>query len=220
MDYAKRDGGHVAYSLLGDGPLDVQYVSSYTISIDSLDEEPHVAHYFRRIAAFSRLGRFDVRGIGLSDPSNAELPMSVESMAADVLAVLDARGIDRTVLVGESGGGLAAIHLAATRPERVESLVLVNAFARAIADDDNPEGHPRELVDAFLQRNADLTLIAPSMQEDARFRGWWTRASRRGASPASARAMLTMTSYGDVRDRLSRITVPTLVIHCQRNRFI
>jgi pimeloyl-ACP methyl ester carboxylesterase len=119
------------------------------------DEEPHVAHYFRRIAAFSRLCRFDVRGIGLSDPSSAELPMSVESMAADVLAVLDARGVDRTVLVGESGGGLAAIHLAATCPERVESLVLVNAFARAIADDDNPEGHPRELVDAFLQINAD-----------------------------------------------------------------
>jgi len=158
--------------------------------------------------------------------------MSVESMAADVLAVLDARGVDRTVLVGESGGGLAAIHLAATRPERVKSLVLVNAFARLIADDDNPEGHPRELVDAFLQINVDpseswelegnddLTLIAPSMQEDARFREWWTRASRRGASPASARAMLTMTSYGDVRDRLSRITVPTLVIHSRRNRFV
>lgn len=232
MGYAKRDGAHIAFSVLGHGPLEVQYVSSYTISIDSLDEEPHVAHYFRRIASFSRLCRFDVRGIGLSDPSDAEHPLSVESFAADVLAVLDARGVERTVLLADSGGGLPAIDLAATRPDRVESLVLVNGYARTIADDDYPDGHPRELVDAFLHNNVDpneswevegnddLSLIAPSMQEDARFREWWSRASRRGASPASALAMLTMSTYGDVRDQLPLITVPTLVIHREGNRFI
>ena len=86
-------------------------------------------------------------------------------------------------------------------------------------------GHPRELVETFLEQNMDpdeswtladdddLTLIAPSMAGDAQFRAWWVRASARGASPASARAVVGVASRADVRDRLAELTVPTLVIH-------
>jgi class 3 adenylate cyclase len=230
--YAKSGTAHIAYSVIGDGPLELQYVSSYTISIDSLDDEPHVAHYFRRLASFGSLTRFDMRGIGLSDPSRSEDPLTIESFAADILAVFDARGVERAVLIAETGGALAAIELAATRPDRVESLVIVNGYARAVVADDYPYGHPRELAEAFLEQNVDpavawdvegstdLDLIAPSMSSDARFAEWWQRSSRRGASPATALAMLKLTTYADVRDRLPLITVPTLVIHREENRFI
>ena len=57
--YAKCGDAHVAFSVLGSGPLELQYVSSYTISIDSLDDEPHVARYFRRLASIGCLTRFD-----------------------------------------------------------------------------------------------------------------------------------------------------------------
>ena len=87
MGYARCGTAHVAYSVLGTGPLELQYVSSYTISIDSLDDEPHVAHYFRRLASLGRLARFDARGVGLSDPNPPERPMSVATFADEVLAV-------------------------------------------------------------------------------------------------------------------------------------
>ena len=52
--YAKTvDGSHVAYSVVGAGDVDVVYAGGFTISIDSYDDEPHVAHMWRRIASTS-----------------------------------------------------------------------------------------------------------------------------------------------------------------------
>jgi class 3 adenylate cyclase len=230
--YARSGSAHIAYSVTGEGSLHLQHLSSYTLSIDSLDEEPHVAHYFRRLASFSRLIRHDVRGVGLSDPTDPAEGLTVEGFAADALAVLDAVGVEQVVLVANAGGGLAAVELAARHPERVRALVLVNTYACIIADEDNPHGVPRAFIERFLDENIDpdvsweidgdddLALIAPSLRHDHRFREWWTRASRRGASPASARAMLAMTTYGDVRDRLGAVAAPTLVVHRTDNRFI
>jgi class 3 adenylate cyclase len=145
--------------------------------------------------------------------------------------VLDACKVDRAVLVADSGG-IAAIEFAATRPERVVALVVVNGCARAMADEGYPHGHPREVIESFLEQNPDpdaswtfagdddFALIAPSMRGDAQFRAWWMRASARGASPASARAILGMTARGDVRDRLPAMNVPTLVIHRTDNLFV
>jgi class 3 adenylate cyclase len=229
--YAKSGGAHLAYSVLGTGAVDLLYVSTFTLSIDSLDEEPHAAHYFRSLASFSRLIRFDVRGVGLSDPiDTADLP-TVASAACDIEAVLDACKVHRAVLVADSGG-IAAIEFAATRPERVVALVIVNGCARAMADEGYPHGHPREVIESFLEQNPDpdaswtlagdddFALIAPSMRDDAQFRAWWMRASARAASPASARAIIGMTARGDVRDRLPETNVPTLVIHRTDNLFV
>ena len=162
-----------------------------------------------------------------------ELPCFNDFFVADeVVAVLDARRVERAVLIAEAGGGLAAIEVAASRPDLVQSLVLVNCYARAIRGDGYPYGHTPDLVESFLNRNLDpsdsweldgsddLTLIAPTMKGDARFREWWQRSSRRGASPASALALLTMTIYADVCDRLARIMAPTLVIHRAENQFV
>src|SRR5262245_15412950 len=136
--YAKSAGAHLAYSIEGTGDIAVLYTSHYVISIDSLDDEPHVAHYFRRLASFARLIRFDVRGIGLSDPMDRPPPPSVESAARDIDAVLDACEVDRAVLISEGGAEVAAIEFAATRPERTAGLVVINGSARVLEDDDYP----------------------------------------------------------------------------------
>jgi class 3 adenylate cyclase len=229
--YAKSGGAHLAYSVLGTGGLDLLYVSTFTLSIDSLDEEPHSAHYFRRLASFSRLIRFDIRGVGLSDPIDTADRSTPATAARDIEAVLDACKLDRAVIVADSGG-ISAIEFASTRPERVVALVVVNGCARVMADEDYPDGYPREVIERFLEQNPDpdeswtlgddddLALIAPSMRNDAQFRAWWVRASARGASPASARAIIGMTARADVRHRLPEINVPTLVIHRTDNLFI
>jgi class 3 adenylate cyclase len=220
----------LAYSIMGNGEIQVLYVSTFTVSIDSLDEEPHAAHYFRRLASFSRLIRYDMRGVGLSDPIDGTHPPTLAGAAGDIEAVLDACDVDRAVIVTDSGGAVA-IEFAATRPDRVVALVIVNGSARILVDADYPHGHLAEDVERFLDQNMDpdeswsqagaddLELIAPSMRDDAQFRAWWMRASARGASPASARAIVAMTARADVRQRLPEVSAPTLVIHRTDNLF-
>lgn len=231
--YAKTpDGAHLAYAVSGSGPPDVLFIRPWMISFESLDEAPHTSHYFRRLEAFARLIRYDVRGVGLSDPLDRSAPMSIAGMAADAVAVLDAAGIAQATILGEQGGVAVAVELATSHPERVSGLVLTNGYACMIADDDSPHGHPRELVDAFLSANADpdqqwevdgaddIELLVPSLAHDEAFRDWLARASRRGASPATARAVLEVTACADVRALLPSVEAPTLVMHAARSRFI
>jgi class 3 adenylate cyclase len=233
--YARTvDGAHIAYSIAGAGAIDVVYTGGYMISIDSYDDEPHVAHMWRRIASFSRLVRFDMRGVGLSDSIDANRPPTIAEAAADILTVIDAIGATRVCLVGDSGAGSPAIELAATHPERLHSLVLVNSAARYARGDDYPYGYPPEFIANFLAQNTDpmehwttdddggddVALIVPSLADDVRFREWWTRASRRGASPATARAIVGRNTWVDMRERLAQISAPTLVLHGRENLFV
>ncbi|MCA1843087.1 MAG: alpha/beta hydrolase [Actinobacteria bacterium] len=90
--YARTaDGAYLAYQVLGEGTLDLLAPSggSY-ISIDMRDEEPRWCQFERRLGSFSRLIRFDPRGVGLSDPVPTTAPPSIEDLVSDAEAVLDA----------------------------------------------------------------------------------------------------------------------------------
>lgn len=230
--YAKNGAAHIAYSVVGAGPIDVLAISTNTFSIDARDQEPHVAHFDRRLAALGRLIRYDPRGVGRSDPVDLAVPLTLENAARDVLAVLDAAGSERAVLVADDGGAGVAIVFAVMAPERVDRLVILNGYARVMTADDYPYGHPPEFVASFVDLNIDpdaewsvdgaddRALIAPSLQDDEAFGEWWQRASAQGAGPATARAILRMTTQTDVRDQLSSVTAPTLVVHRRDNFFI
>jgi class 3 adenylate cyclase len=153
-------------------------------------------------------------------------------MVHDALAVLRAAEVGPVAIIAENGGVALAIEFAALYPEQVSAIVCINGFACLVADDDSPHGFPRNVVETFLAQNTDpdeqwevqgaddVALIAPSLQHDAGFREWWARASRRGASPATARALIHATSFIDVRHRLRELTVRALVIHSNGNLFV
>jgi len=102
--YARSGDAHIAYQVLGEGGPDLLYLSSGTISIDSIDDEPGFARFHRGLASFSRLIRMDLRGVGLSDPIDPSVPPSLEQWVGDALAVLDAVGSERAALCGADEG--------------------------------------------------------------------------------------------------------------------
>jgi class 3 adenylate cyclase len=222
------DGLHVAYQVEGSKRFDLIELTNGTLfSVDSTAEQPHWQTYVDRLASFSRLIRFDLRGIGLSDPLGSSDPPTVEQWVSDALAVLDAEAVGQTAVLGISFGGLAALLLAATHPERLRALVLLNAFARLTRSDDYPFGVPSSILERFMESliepgvasgDGDLALMAPSMVSDAGFATWWLRAGHRGASPSTARAVWRA-SQTDLRSILATLQVPTLVIHARDNQF-
>lgn len=70
-----------------------------------------------------RLTRIDQRGHGQSDAPPG--PYSRSDLASDVVAVLDAEGIDQTILIGHSMGGIVAMETALIYPDRIAGLVLI-----------------------------------------------------------------------------------------------
>ena len=101
-----------------------------------------------QMAAFAphfRVIRFDTRGFGRS-----ELGTGPFSYRADVISLLDARGIDRAHLIGVSFGGSVALDVALDYPDRIRSLVIGASSPRGIID--HAELHPLwEEVDALVE---------------------------------------------------------------------
>ena len=216
---------NIAYQVVGEGPLDLVFVSGWVSNLDLMWEEPSYARFLHRLASFSRLIIFDKRGTGLSDRvADADLP-TLEARMDDVRAVLDAAGAERAALLGHSEGGPMCLLFAATYPERTVALVLVGTYARRLVGDGYPFGTEPERYDAFLAEIADgwggpvgLEARAPSLADDPRFRTWWSDYLRMSASPGAALALTRMNGGIDVRPALGTIGVPTLVVHRRGDR--
>ena len=68
--YAKAaDGVHIAYQVVGEGPVDLVWVMGWTSNIEAMWEEPNLARFLSTLASFSRLILFDKRGMGMSTGS-------------------------------------------------------------------------------------------------------------------------------------------------------
>ncbi len=230
--YARAaDNGHLAYTMLGAGAIDLVEVGNGTnMSFEAAADQHRWESHLERLSGFARVIRFDPRGIGLSDPLGG-VPQTCEAWAADTVAVIDAAGAAVPALMATGHAGPVAIFVAATHPQRVRALVLINTYARLLRAPDYPHGLPGDVFDRFVEDLVepspadvssldDLPLMAPSREDDAPFRDWWRVAGHRGASPATARAMHRMAARSDVRALLARVQAPTLVLHSVDNRYV
>ena len=94
--------------------------------------------FHRRLASFSRVIRFDVRGIGLSSRVPSLDVIGPEYWAQDAIAVLDAVGSEQATIFAPSYTATSGIVLAADYPARVRSLVIMNGAARVMWAPDYP----------------------------------------------------------------------------------
>src|SRR5688572_17178127 len=103
VEYAQSNGVTIAYQALGEGPVDLVFVPGYYSHLELNWEQPLLSWFLRGLASFSRLVLFDGRGTGLSDRGVA--PPTLAERMDDILAVLDAAGVERASLFGLSEGG-------------------------------------------------------------------------------------------------------------------
>jgi class 3 adenylate cyclase len=218
--YARLGEDRLAYQVLGEGPDLVLTMGAFG-HVDLMWEDPGVALFLRRLASFSRLIYFDRRGTGASDPLPENLPPPWEAYADEVTAVMDAVGSRHAALMATTAeAGPMALFFAATRPERTSALVLGNASARYLADDDYPIGFEPEYADRLISGVEDswgtgsrLADGIPSRAGDERFRRWMAKVQRSIASPRTVHVFLRSMFEVDVRSLLPLVQAPTLVLH-------
>lgn len=112
--FTERDGVRLAYEVFGTGTPTLVLMPTWQI-IDSRFWKAQLAYLSRHY----RVVTFDARGSGRSDrPAEAAAYTDLEC-AADTIAVMDATGTDRAVLVALSCGVTWSVHVAAQHPDRV-----------------------------------------------------------------------------------------------------
>jgi class 3 adenylate cyclase/pimeloyl-ACP methyl ester carboxylesterase len=225
--YVRSGDVDIAYQVIGDGAEhDLVLAFDWASHLEALSELPLIVEFIRGLGRFARVVWFDMRGIGMSGHvTGGAIP--VESWMDDLVAVMDAVGSPRATLVAQGHAAQMAVVAAATRPERVASLVLVNGFARFARADDYPAGLPPSAFQPFLEDieqrwggGSLVDLLSPSLADRPGIHEWFGRVERYGATPREARDRMEAIFDLDVRDALPLVRAPTLVVHSQDDGYV
>jgi class 3 adenylate cyclase/alpha-beta hydrolase superfamily lysophospholipase len=221
VSYARSGDVAIAYQVIGSGASDVVFLRGLTGDLVSTWEQPLLVRHVEGLASNGRLLMLDRRGTGLSDRLRA-VP-SVETSMDDIRAVMDAEGSERAVIwTGATGTAVAAL-FAATYPERVAGLVLFDPRACGVAQPDYPwapsEAQARERLATMRRSWGERGYMeelareyAPEVADDGAFVDWLVWHLRRSLSPGAALTAARFELELDVRDVLSAVRVPTLLL--------
>jgi class 3 adenylate cyclase len=215
--YATSGEYHIAWDVVGDGPIDVVHVPGILTTIEALSTHPPLARFYESLTRFARVIRLDKRGTGLSDRLPRGTTPTIEERIDDVRAVMDAAGSSVAALIGVADGGPVAMVFAATYPERVQALVLNATGARIASAPDYPFGRSADEFDArvdLVLREWGTGAFAPGfgITDDAGRRAIG-RLERLAATPSAAVQAFRAMNATDIRDVLPTISAPTLIVH-------
>lgn len=226
--YARSGDVYLAYQVIGEGPHDLVLVLDWASHLEVLWEQPWVVELVSALAKYARVLWFDMRGVGLSD-GVGHAAVAPEEWMEDVGAVMDAAGSARATLFANGHAAQMALLFAATHPERVVSLVLMNGFARFARADDHPIGMPEHVRETSLRMieagwgsgtPGMMRWLAPSIAERPGMHDWWARLERNAAAPGTALAKMRVSLELDVRDILPLVMTSTLIIQNRDNAYV
>jgi class 3 adenylate cyclase/pimeloyl-ACP methyl ester carboxylesterase len=217
--YLDREGAGLAYQVFGTGPAEFVYYGSEIMHLDLLWADPHTEANLGAVARNGRVALFQRRGMGLSD--RVDCVPTLEQQADDILAVMDAAGMQRAVL-GAPGSACGPVALVAARyPERVAGLCLWLPFPQPIDGScEDPWASEAEIAQMaeVVNRIADnwgrgrtMDLWNADMRS-ANNRRLMAMLERSSMSPAEARAHWDWSAGLDYTHLLPAIQVPTRVL--------
>ena len=217
----------MAFQEFGTGDQRVLIVGEWMSNVEAMWDMPgEERRCLEWLGSFCRVAVFDKRGVGLSDQVPVDRPPELEHWAQDIIAVLDAAAWEDAVLLCSGAGTALSAVFAATFPERVAGLVIINGYARYCEAPDYPLGAPLHAVDALRELylrdwgTGRLTASASPGGYDEDSMAALGRAERLLASPGTAASLVPLQYQSDVRSILPLVRAPTLVIHRRDNRYV
>ncbi|HEX3795830.1 MAG TPA: adenylate/guanylate cyclase domain-containing protein [Acidimicrobiales bacterium] len=226
MYASAHDGVSVAYQVTGQGPLELLFFQPPAIPLDLLWDDPGFVHFARRLRGFSQTVWLEARGGGSSGGLIPGFDSDEAVHYGDITAVLDKAACERVVLVASGDGGPLAISYATLHPERVSALVLIDSYAHYVQEEGYPWGLSRDTLDQHVAAvreawgtGASVDVMAPSKTRDEAFRSWLARCQRFGL-PRDAMTAWRDNIQRDVRHLLPALSVPTLVLHREGDRYV
>jgi class 3 adenylate cyclase len=215
--YAHSGAAQIAYQCVGEGPIDLLFVSSFLSNIEMGWEHPSMAEFTLRLARFSRLVLFDRRGNGMSDAG--EGATTLEEEVDDVRAVIAAAGLREPAVLAINEGARLALLFAASHPEALRALVLGAPVPRLVWAPDYTWAPTAQ------QREASVRSLATSWGRDEPANAWlnmggsdpqlraaMARYQRLASGPEDAARKLLRAGEADVREVLPSVQCPTLVV--------
>lgn len=164
---------------------------------------------FELLSPSWRVVGFDHDGVGETKVPIDEI--SHERHVETLLSVLDAQGIDRCVVAGDSANAAVAIAAALQQPERFDGLVVVNGHAW---------GFDRPAVRQFIEglrtqfsATVDFFVNLVFPEEDSEHLKLWLRDIIERTGAEAAVAILEANLAIDLRPRLAELRTPSLIIH-------
>ncbi len=214
-----EDEVSIAYTVHGDGPPLV-YVRGWISHLDVQWAYPDYRLFMEALGRRFTVIRFDMRGNGLSQ-RNVEGRLSLDDLALDILAIIDATGIDRATFLATCYGGPIFARFATMQPTAVERVILDGVYARG------QELGPAELRDSIL---ATVRLMKSQPKATLSLLDHFT--NPRGNTPERnqdmghaieahvAEALYELSFDLDVTKDFLSLLAPALVTHRQRSKAV
>jgi 3-oxoadipate enol-lactonase len=184
------------------------------VLLHCLGVDRHFWDFAAPLASDFTLYRYDLPGHGTSATPSASY--SIADLSAQLAELLEVHKTGRVHLAGISLGGLIAQHFAATRPELVDRLILIDTTPR----------YTDEMRAMWAERAAGARQAGPASLIDGLLKIWFTAAAieRNGSAVQYVRSTISNCSgegyalacealaTADLRDLSAQIKAPTLVI--------
>jgi pimeloyl-ACP methyl ester carboxylesterase/DNA-binding CsgD family transcriptional regulator len=221
------DGVRIAYAVHGSGPpLVIATCWLSHLQHDWLS--PVWRHFLRDLGRVATVIRYDERGHGLSDRDVDDF--SLEARIGDLEAVVEHSGVDRFAVMAMSQGGPVAIRYAAQQvgqqTDRVSRLIFYGSYAAALHAPSAEDLEMQEAIDRIIKvgwsrptaefRRVFTTLMIPGATEEQM--AWLDELQRVAVTAETLFKARQQRVLADATEDLSRLTVPTLILHSVRDR--
>lgn len=218
FSYTDASGLSIAYQVVGEGDRNLVWIPGLISHLEINWELPATARFLERVASLGRTLIFDKRGSGLSDRDLGT--GTLEARMDDLVAVMDAAGFNSAHLIGISEGAALGLLMAASNPDRVQSVtavgsVLQGPLAPGHPNPDRAKVWAADFVARVLQGWGSgevlpmFSRVDPSISKESR-----ARFERNSATPRAVGDALAADLEVDARPILSAVHCPALIVHC------
>lgn len=217
-----EDEVSIAYTVHGDGPPLV-FVRGWISHLDLQWLFPDYRLFMEALGRHFTVIRYDMRGNGLSEREVSRL--SLDDLALDLFAVLDATNVERAAFIGQCYGAPVLARFASQSPASIERVIFDGAFARG-SEMGSPETRESLLAAVRLLQSSPgmaSTMLGYYTNPDTKDRDHDNQRRRfayQSITADVATALYEMAFSLDVSKDLMQLQAPTLVTHRRRSKAV